>query len=340
MSHTDADAIFAHDDYPIAALPETALWSENYAFTCFDPAQGIAFASFLGRWWADPTLWREVVSVALPGGRQLCAKGYGRAATAQLASAAMFRVEIIEPGRRFRLTYDGPAWEQSRESLLRDGFVESRARRLRLRLDFDGVTPVWNMSGHADRSTEVAGKLHVEQVGIGKGLIQFGDERFDIAGAFMNRDHSRGPRDMSPFRRHCWAQGWFADERVSFNVYAIELFGIDGLAMSNATISKGDRRYPAKLVDIELIRGEHDARQPYRVVLASELGEMRLLRREALSSSPISFTTPWDLYHGVTPEMPSALTFEEASSWEWDDCIGLGWSERAFIETPFARGLP
>jgi hypothetical protein len=327
---------FAEDDYPIDRIPTTPLWSENYAFNCFEPGQGIGFAAFLGRWWGDPTLWREFISLGLPGDRVVCVKNYGRAATRRVASASMFRVENIKPGQSLRLTYDGPAAVHSRADLLRQGLADGPLQRLRVDLHFEAVSPVWNMSGEATRNSAVAGALHIEQVGSGRGVIEFGAERYEIDGAFMNRDHSRGFRNMAQFRRHCWAQGWFGRERVSFNVYAIELFGVPGLAMSKATVSQGSRRYPATVVDIGMIRGQVDARLPFRFTLHSELGEMRLTRRRAITSTPIAFTTPWDLHHGVTPGIASALTFEESGFWDWDGCEGIGWSERAYIHEPFA----
>lgn len=335
MSTTSDSAFFAEDDYPIRSVPDTPLWSENYAFNCFEPTQGIGFAAFLGRWWGDPGLWREFIQIGLPGDRILCVKNYGRAATAEVASASMFRVEILKPGQSLRLIYDGPAWEHARADLLKHGFLDAPLKRLKVDLRFDAVSPLWNMSGAAARSSAVAGALHIEQVGRGNGTIEYGDERYTIRDGFMNRDHSRGFRNMAQFRRHCWAQGWFADEQLSFNVYAIELFGVDGLAMSNATISKGERRYPAQVIDVEMIRGQLDARRPYRITLRSELGELKLLRRDTCTSTPIAFTTPWDLHHGVTPGIASALTFEESVRWDWDGRDGIGWSERAYIHEPF-----
>ena len=322
------------DDYPISQMPNTLMWSENFAYSCNNADTGVSIIVLLGRWWADPTVWREVVAIALPGGRQICIKNYGRAATDKIACGSMLRHEVVEAGRTLKLTYDGPAFDQDRATLLRHGFVPAAPGRCKMELLFEGTTPVWDMSGHAGKSAELTGSLHVEQVGLGSGHIEFGGERFVIKNAFMNRDHSRGVRIVEMYKRHCWSQGYFAEDDISFNVYAMEFHGEDKLAMANATVSKQGRRYPAVLKDIELIRGRADAGRPYRIVIESELGEMVLNKAKTFGSIPISFLNPFDFHHGATPGVPSATMFEEAADWEWNGKHGLGWSERAFAHDP------
>lgn len=322
------------DDYPIARLPDTPMWSENFAYSCNDPVSGVSMIVLLGRWWADPTLWREVVAIALPGERQICIKNYGRAATDRVASGSMLRHEVLEPGKRLKLSYDGPAFDLDRSTLLRQGFIPSAPRRCRFEIVFDATTPVWNMSGHAGSTAELTGSLHIEQIGTGSGQIEFAGERWEIGKAFMNRDHSRGVRIFERYKRHCWAQGYFAEDDIGFHVYAMEFYGEDTLAMANTTVSQGGRRFAATLKEVELIRGGADARQPYRIVIESELGTLALTKARTYGSIPISIMNPFDFHHGITPGVPSALMFEEAAGWDWEGRQGLGWSERAFAPDP------
>ena len=325
------------DEYPLADIPATPLWGENYAFSCFDPVHEVAVIAMLGRWWADPRIWREFVMISLSGDSVIVAKNYGQATTSDVASAALFRVEVTEPGRSLRLRFDGPASIYSRAELLAQGATPRRAKLVRADIDFRGVAPVWNMSGHEEHGETIAGSLHLEQVGTGHGFVEFGDERRAIEHAFMNRDHSRGVRDLTPFRRHCWAQGWFPAEDVTFNVYAIEVFGVDGLAMQTATVSHGDQRYPAEIVAVELIEGLHDMMGAFRLTLRSELGEMSLLNPGADRSLPVGVTSPWEVFAGATPGQHNMMTFEEPVRWDWDGRSGLGWSERAFNAAPFGQ---
>ena len=180
------------DEYPLATLPDTPLWCENYAFSCFDVQRDIAMIALLGRWPALTEIWRELLLISLGDERVICVRQHGRAATARVAAGALFRVEVLRPGQALRLSYDGPASAHHRDELLSLGLQNRPLQRLRLQVDFEARAPVWNMSGHAARGEAIAGALHLEQVGSGTGFIEFDGERHVIEQAFMNRDHSRG----------------------------------------------------------------------------------------------------------------------------------------------------
>lgn len=323
------------DEYPLSIIPATPLWSENYAFTCFDPQQNVSMVALLGRWWGDPQLWRELLLISLDADQVICVRNYGRAASATVASAALFKVEIVEPGRSLRLSYDGPASAHSRDELRGHGVLARPLQRLRVQLDFTAVSPIWNMTGHAGDGEAIAGALHIEQVGSGRGFIEFAGQRRVIEGAFMNRDHSRGVRNLTPLRRHCWAQGWFAEAQVSFNVYAIEVFGMQGLAMAKASVSRGEHRYPAEVLEVELLENSDTPMQPQGIHLRSALGEMHLVSTRTAACLPIGVTHPWEAYAGTTPGRHCMMTFEEPVQWEWDGHAGFGWSERAWNASPF-----
>ena len=331
--NTNSD--FTADDYPLKNIPDTPLWSENYAFACHDAAQGIGMMVMLGRWWGDPTLWREVISVALPGGRLLCIKNYGRAATEKIASASMFKVDVLRSQQSYRVSYDGPAWEQSRDDLIRFGFLANSAKRCRIDLVFDSDLPVWDMSGHGKSASDIAGSLHIEQVGSGNGFIEFGGERFDVKNAFMSRDHSRGVRILDKYKRHTWTQGYFDAEDITFNVYAMEVYGVEGLAMASASITQGKRRLPAAVKDIQLINGHMDAWKPYQLTLSSELGDMPLKISKTVTSAPYSVLQLYDISHGRTLVAPAMGVYEEAVFWDWQGKPGVGWSERVFAPEKF-----
>ena len=332
----NTDGVFAANEYPVE-LPDMPMWQENYAFTCTDPVTGIGLLAFLGRSSADPGLWREVVAIALPGERMLCMKNYGRAATAEVASASLFRVEVVRPAQTVRIVYDGPAFEQPRADLLKYGFQPGLALRCKFELVLDGVAPVWNVSGNVGNINETAGLAHTEQVGRGDGYIEFGTERFDLRNASTSRAHRSGPRNIDNFKRHCWANGYFQDDDITFGMNAVEVYGVDGAAVSHASVTKAGRRHPAEVKEIELIEGYADGCRPFKMVIASELGEMVLNKSATITSTPISMVSPWDVYIGAIHGVPSGLTFAEAVRWEWQGKQGTGWSERCFVHEPFSR---
>src|SRR5690606_21399450 len=163
--------------------------------------------------------------IGLPGERVLYHKAFGRAATAQVASASLFSIEVLEPGEEFRLTFEGPVAEDTRANLLARGVTVRPVRPLKMELHMRGVVPVWDMSGHANEAEALAGKMHIEQVGEVNGFIAYGDERYQISKAFGQRDHSRGVRIITQLYRHCWAQGWFPEEELTFNVFKMVVHG-------------------------------------------------------------------------------------------------------------------
>lgn len=332
--------VFTASEYPVIEVPDTPTWTENYAFTCTDPATGIGLLAFLGRLSNDPGLWREVVVIALPGERMLCMKNYGRAATAEVASASLFRVEVVRPGQTIRIVYDGPAFEQPRVDLLKFGLQPGLAQRCKFELLLDGIAPVWNVGGNTGDSNEIAGVAHIEQVGRGDGYVEFGSERFELRNAVTSRAHRSGARNADNFRRHCWANGYFEDDDITFGMNAVELYGVDGVAVSNASVTKAGCRYPAEVKEIELVQGYADGCRPFTMVIASELGEMVLNKSATITSTPISMVSPWDVYIGAIHGVPSGMTFAEAVRWEWQGKLGTGWSERCFVHEPFYRFGP
>ncbi|MBL8267741.1 hypothetical protein, partial [Steroidobacter sp.] len=213
------------DDYPAAHVPPLKFWSENYAFMINDGANGVALASQMGRWPVDANIWREFFMVGLPGERVLYHKAFGRAATAKVAAASLFRIEVIEPDWEFRLIFDGPVAEDQRANLMARGTTVRPVRPLQFDLVMRGVAPIWDMSGHANAAEALAGKMHTEQVGSVSGTIVYGSESFKVERAFGQRDHSRGIRVITQLHRHCWAQGWFPERDVTFNLYKMAVHG-------------------------------------------------------------------------------------------------------------------
>lgn len=334
MADDNAETGDGIDDYPARSVPDIPMWSENYAFMIADPAQGVAIASQIGRWPVDAHIWREFFMIGLPDERIVYHKAFGRAATETLASASMFRIEVLEPDTAYRLVFDGPAAEDNRADLLERGVVVRPLTPLSFDLEMRGVAPSWDMSGHAGSAHDLAGRMHIEQVGSVSGTIRYGDETFTLDGAFGQRDHSRGPRIITQLHRQCWTQGWFPSEDVTFNLYAMQIHG-GAEAMANASVSRGGVRYPATVKSVSFMNGPRDHAQRYSLAVDSELGPMEFHLKEVVTSMPCSFMSPYDKNPGSTPGFHAASSNEESVIWEWNGVEGVGWSERSFNASPF-----
>ncbi len=323
------------EDTPAAVVPAVPMWSENYAFMVNDAKQRIAIVCLMGRWTRDPTIWREFLVIGDGEERVLYHKAFGRAATSAMAAASLMRIEVLQPTREFRISFDGPIAEDSRDALVARGATARPLKRASLELVMRGVAPVWDISGHKNDAADIAGRMHVEQVGLVSGFISVDGRRLDIQEAFGQRDHSRGVRVVTHFYRHCWSQGHFPQQGVTFNMYVMQVHGGTGAPMSHATVSRGETRYPATVSGLDLMHGPEDGRRLYDFTLSSELGDMRIRMREVLVSLPKTFTSPWDVNVGATPGAHVASAFEESVVWECNGESGLGWSERAFNPQAF-----
>jgi hypothetical protein len=323
----------AIDEYPIKQIPETPLWSENYALVAVDGAKRASIFYSIGRWHADPTIWRENIIMALPGGRIIFARNYGRNASPSGPGASFSKFEVIRPEHEMRLTYAGPVWESTLEQMLERGIPEAPAGLCTLDLEFSGSTPVWNMRGDSAEASTMAGGLHIEQIGKAHAMLRYHDESWVFENCYSIRDHSRGVRDPSPFKKHSWLNGEFPGGR-SFFVYAMQFQGGEGVGMANAMIVEDGKFHPAKVAHVEFISSAGDRRKPHTLVLESDLGRMDVKFAEVLTSMPVSFVKPFDPLPGSVKNRPSVIMFDEAVRLEWNGESGLGWSERGVAPTP------
>lgn len=321
------------DEYPISSVPDVPLWSENYFLAACDVARGVGVLYSVGRWPTEPSVWRDLVGVHLPDGRVLFMRGYGRHASSTIASAGSAALEIVEPGRELRLRADGPMWLTDREALFADEHRLQPPVHGRVDLTFTSGNPLWDMHGGGGQAAGMAGAMHVEQVGRVDGSIRVGAEEFPVEDAFAIRDHSRGPRDVGPYKGHLWFSGRFPGGRA-LHVYAMH--AQDGRTMAKAAVIDGDRCHEAEVVEHRFATGVDEAREPHAVGVRSELGLMRVTATRVVTSFPLSFVSPFDSTLGRYADRPHALVLESGLQLDWDGVSGIGWSERGFTEEPLA----
>ena len=179
----------------------------------------------------------------------------------------------------------------------------------------------------------MAGGLHIEQIGKANGALLYEGEKLVFEDCYTIRDHSRGVRDPSAFKKHCWLNGDFPDKR-SFFVYAMQFQGSEVAGMENAVIARDGEFYPATLRHVDFISDARDMRKLHTVVLDSALGRMEVKITEVITSVPVSFVNPFDAVPGSVKRRTSVIMFDEAVRLEWDGFQGLGWSERGVATGP------
>jgi hypothetical protein len=317
----------ADDEAPIKVLPDTPDWCENYAWAGYDPTSGIGHFFSMGRWLGDIRMWRSITLIALPDGRVLTSKNFGYG-NENAASSRELTYTVVEPKKRFQLVFDGPAGSYSAEDLYTRGYYETKPKKLEFVMDFVSDEPLWDLAGHASDADSIVGAGHIEQHGRITGKLRYGDEEFVIHPSYANRDHSRGVRDMTAYKRHCWQNGVFASG-MKFYAYYFETTLSDQV-MQQAAISKDGVLYAAKVTPCPFY-GIEDALQPFTITLESELGTMEIVGTP-LNNMPFTASeSPYDAHLGWSPSynFRNQLIFEQSVKWEWvGHETGYGHSER------------
>jgi len=320
-------------EYPLEARPETPLWSENFALAITDPQNRVYALYCIGTWYHDTSVWRENLAVALPDGKIVVARHFGRNTAGPVVSASLSKYEITEVNKKVRLSYSGPVWTYSFQDLLRYGANAGKTKQLTLDVAFEATTPIWDMhAGHGKDPTGLAGAMHIEQLGRCDGTLRFDSHETLIRNAQSCRDHSRGSRDVTNYRNHCWINGTFSGGR-SFHLYVFKMHYIEGTALSCATVVQDNVHYPATIEQIAYVDGPEDFGILHSFLLRSALGDMRIAVKEVLATIPESMTSPYNDIIGVVRDS-HALLFEEPIRIECNGESGFGWCERGFSKQP------
>jgi hypothetical protein len=210
---------------------------------------------------------------------------------------------------------------------------EPPQKRLQLQVRFDSEVPYWDMKGDSKEASQVIGGVHIDQIGLANGVIEFDGERYELENGYAIRDHSRGIRDMSYFGAHAWINGSFPGGR-HFYTYAMSLQGSQSIGMSNAAMVDSGRIYPATLEHVELLRDTRGAAQPHRLVLRSEIGTMDIEITAYINTFPYSMVSPFDTTPGLTNHRSTASMYDEFARLRCNGLDGVGWSERGLAPQP------
>lgn len=185
-------------DLPLASPPPQPLWSENYLFALYDEREEIGLWLHLGTVPTDHHLWEDRIYVSLPDGSSLSMMAYHATKPEQAPAGSVMRFTCIEPFHRWRVTFDGFAWQTS-DAAMEAGGEPRHRRRLRMDFEVECVSPAWDArsaqgsAGQTGMAGQSWAKEHYEQLVLARGTFELeGDvRRLQTTGW---RDHSRGPR--------------------------------------------------------------------------------------------------------------------------------------------------
>lgn len=196
---------------PLAQVPDIPHWLENFAWDAYDPKARIAVWVHCGRWFRDPTLWREFVLVVIEGREYFGHRAFGRIDEPDVLGAGALRLTCETPGEHWRMRYAGAArlGRLAPDDCPPPADVE--AHLLRFDLDWQAAGPLVDF-GHGTEPGAAAS--HYEQGGTMRGTIAIDGRTIAFDGRSF-RDHTRGPRMLEPhFGRHIWIHGTFPSGRT------------------------------------------------------------------------------------------------------------------------------
>ncbi len=332
----------ANDEFPVLSIPDKQFWGENYVLTFFDPSSGVGSLLSMGRWVIQPRLWRNMSYLSLPNDRVLLSKNYGKSADPKIPDSGVFRMEILQPGKKLRYIYDGPIDERTMQDLNTGGYRIGKNDLMQFELEFNSDLPIWDMhSGLASHSNTEKSEAnfnspegHIEQNGFISGTIRYGaGEVFTIKNAPATRDHSRGVRNFTNYKGHIWTNGMFPSGR-SFHCFTMKTQGFDGIAAGRTGVLIDGQIHDGSLSPATegWLNSPEQLFQPFTLTIdTKDVGELKIKAVRMQDSVPLALTMPADHYWSVpTQSRLKQMTWvnEQKVTWQWGDEIGYGHLER------------
>ena len=209
------------------AMRESAsiwLFEENGAFAL--PRVGI---EAMGSSWESH---RVDMNASFPGGRVLVETGGVHASHSPIAAdgqprilgSGPLRFEVIEPYRRWRISYDGVPVATTSEAMTKGVIDRSRTTPLKWDVEIEMVTPCWvqdntpeRLIGKSEREMDDARSMglgyRMEHQFRGTGTLTLDGETRSFK-AVGNRIHRQSVRPLDGFRGHVWQAAVFPDGRA------------------------------------------------------------------------------------------------------------------------------
>lgn len=310
-------------DLPLAEIPKTPEWSENYACDAYDPVQRLFIFLHVGRWPADTALWHEFILVCKDGKATYSRRHIGRLPDPREVGANCLRLECLEPCARWRWRYHGPVLFGANDDLLIRPPDDTEATLLDFDLMWSAVSPLIDF-GHGTEPGAVGS--HVEQGGTTTGRITIAGVSTDFHGRSF-RDHSRGPRNLkAKFFRHSWIHGTFPSGRTISSLTVEKPDRSLGRADLFVIDAAGNTRtfYFAKPLLWDTWEDRH---RPFTLAASDAHGNRISIEAEPLFSAPFTLAHPSDLWVGQSNRFEGWRVFEMPTRFLWDGEETFGLTE-------------
>lgn len=329
-------------DFPLQSKPSDPEMRDSVSMWISDSLGRFGFPRFcieaVAERWDD----RGVeANIAFPDGRVLIGAG-GYAPTPPKIvdgkvvdlNAGPLTFEVVEPLRRWNMTFDGPARETTIQDQMR-GIVSGSPRQVRIHLEAEMAAPPWtpgeDRARSGDKTTDMAfgavgGHRH-EQLFRCRGTFGVeGEAELSFEGTGL-RIRRSGVRRLGEFPGHCWQSALFPSGKA---------FGLSGFparkdgtpAYCDAFIFENGRKTYAKMVEAPWMTRFVPHGGDVGLVLETERGLVKI-GGKTHDSTFLTTGSPmfgnWSGDHGV------ALPFHQGGAqYTWDGETTYGMIERSF----------
>ena len=338
-------------DYLLAQRPDDPAMRDSVSMWISDDAGRFGFPRFCIEAIAGVWEHRGVeANIAFPDGRVLIGAGGFAPAPAKLAegravalNAGPLTFEVVEPLRRWRMTFDGNAYETTIERQV-VGELGGQARRVRIEVDAVMAAPPWTPGEQAirigDRATEravgaVGGHRHEQLFRCSGRFAIEGESDLTFTGTGL-KIRRFGVRNVGDFPGHCWQSALFPSGRA-FGVMAFPARSDGTPAYSEGFVFDGRRKVYARLVEAPWMTGFVPHGGPVDVVLETGEGRIRITGKTHDST----FIAAGDPMFGDWPhDGARALPFHQGGAlYTWGGESAYGMIERSLPGEQMTAGL-
>jgi len=346
---TDIDTTGGYDpqlDYFLPSRPENPKMRDSASFWVSDGQGRFGLPRFCIEAVAAEWDNRGVeANIAFPDGRVLIGAGGFAPSPAKMVgdkavtlNAGPLTFELVEPLLRWRMTFDGNAYETTVQQQIA-GETSGPERRVHIDVEASMAAAPWTPGDRAakagDASTTAAigavGGHRYEQLFRCKGVLHIeGEDRvdFDGTGLFVRR---YGARDVGAFPGHIWQSALFPSGKA-FGAMGFPPRSDGTPAYNDAFIFDGQQRRYAKVVEAPWMTSftPHDG--PVDLVLEAEDGQQVRISGKTHDSTYIALGNPmfgdW-AQNGELQEV--GLPFHQGGAlYEWDGEQAYGMIERSY----------
>lgn len=272
------------------------------------------------------------------GGRGLAPSPFGADGRPTIFGAGPLNFRMIEPFRRWLVTFDGSVVEGHVAHQIAGGTLDSGKRLpLRFEVDLDMATPGWVQDNSPDKVAKMSAAEAADAASMGLGWriehLFRAHGTLDVDGASRDfkanglRIKRQSVRPLAQFRGHVWQSALFPDGSA-FGYIAYPPAGDGSEPYNDGYIFRDGRMYPARAVKMPWLRRLVEEGDDATVELESELGITRIEGKTTLSTFRI---------HNAEMAEGRFNLQQTGAHYSWDGQTAYGMMERSSTDDQMAH---